>query len=217
MDYARARAVMVESQLRTNRIDDPAVLAAMADIPRELFLPKGLHGIAYADEDLLLPEGRFLIEPLALARLLQGAAIKADDVVLVVGCCTGYVAAVASRLGATVLSMLTDQAIAESIQPALDGLQADNVVTAVSADPVAGDHSQAPFDVILVIGSVPEIPKTLADQLGDNGRLVAIVGEGRVGRGVIAAKVGGVTVERVLFDARIPALPGVRKAQDFAF
>lgn len=217
MGYDQARTVMVESQLRTNRIDDPAVLKAMATIPRERFLPKALHGVAYADEDLLLPDGRFLIEPLAFARLLQAASIQADDVVLVVGCGTGYVAAVTAQLGATVLSMLTDQTMVEQIQPILDGLEADNVVTAVTSDPLAGDQSQAPFDVILIVGALPEIPEVLSHQLGEGGRLAAILGEGRVGKGVLATRVDGVLAERVLFDARVPSMPGVEKTPEFAF
>lgn len=217
MDYDQARAVMVESQLRTNRIEDSAVLEAMATIPRECFLPKALRGIAYADEDLLLPDGQFLIEPLAIARLLQAASIQADDVVLVIGCGTGYVAAVTAQLGATVLSMLADQEMVEQIQPILDDLEADNVVTAIASDPLAGDPSQAPFDVILIVGALPEIPENLSHQLGDGGRLVAILGDGRVGRVVLATKIDGVLAERVLFDARVPSLPGVKETSDFAF
>jgi len=208
---------MVDSQLRTNRIDDPAVLNAMAAIPREQFLPKTLHGVAYADEDLPLADGRFLIEPLALARLLQAAEIKPDDVLLVVGCGTGYVAAVASKLAATVISMLTDQNLVDEIQPLIDNLEADNVVTAIEANPIAGDPDQAPFDVILVIGSVSEMPRPLVDQLGEGGRLAAIIGEGYVGKGVIASKINDVLAERVLFDARVPALVGQEKNQEFAF
>ena len=217
MDYAQARTAMVESQLRTNRIDDPAVLAAMAEIPRERFLPKALHGVAYADEDLPLAHGRFLIEPLALARLLQAAFIQSDDVVLVVGCGTGYVAAVASKLAATVISMLTEQTMADEIQPVLDGLEADNVVTEIDADPIAGDPDQAPFDVILVIGTVAEVPAALVDQLGEGGRLAAIVGRGSVGKGVMATKINDVMAERILFDARVPAMAGLEKTEEFAF
>ncbi|MDH3663027.1 MAG: protein-L-isoaspartate O-methyltransferase, partial [Alphaproteobacteria bacterium] len=88
MDTVQARTNMVDNQLKTNRIDDPTVLAAMGAVPRELFLPKALHGVAYADEDLLLPDGQFVIEPLVFARLLQAAAIGRDDIVLVVGCDT---------------------------------------------------------------------------------------------------------------------------------
>lgn len=217
MDHVQARAVMVESQLRTNRIDDPAVLQAMSKIPRERFLPKALHGVAYADEDLVLPDGQFLIEPLVLARLLQAAAVKADDIVLVVGCGTGYVAAVAAQLGATVISVLTDQSMVERVQPVLDDLEADSVVTSIASDPMAGDSGQAPFDVIVIVGAVESIPTTLSSQLGEGGRLTAILGRGHVGKGVLATKMEDVLAERVLFDARIPPLSGVARATEFAF
>jgi protein-L-isoaspartate(D-aspartate) O-methyltransferase len=217
MDYAQARTNMVDNQLKTNRIDDPAVLQAMAAMPRERFLPKALHGVAYADEDLALPDGHFLIEPLALARLLQAAAIGRNDVVLVVGCGTGYVAAVASKLAATVIVMQPDQAAAERIQPVLDSVEADNVVASIDPDPTAGDPDQAPFDVVLVIGTVAEIPGSLVDQLGEGGRLVAIEGRGRVGNGVVVTKMHGKPAKRVLFDACTPDLAGVETTAGFAF
>ena len=92
MEYARARLNMVNNQLRPSRVDDPRVLDAMAHVPRERFLPKALRGVAYADEDLPLPGGAWLIEPLVLARLVQAAEVSPADVVLVVGCTTGYAA-----------------------------------------------------------------------------------------------------------------------------
>lgn len=217
MDYAQARANMVDNQLRTNRIDHPEVLNAMNDVPRERFLPKALHGVAYADEDLSLPNGRFLIEPLAFARLLQAAEVRQDDVVLIIGCSTGYAAAVASKLAATVISMQCDQATANEVQPILDDLGADNIVMAVDPNPLAGDVQQAPFDAILVIGSIPEVPDRLIDQLGDGGRLLAIVGQGRHGQGVLATKFHGVTAQRILFNARVPDLANTESTASFVF
>ena len=97
--YAVARANMVENQLRPSRIDDPGVLQAMGEVPRELFVPEALRGCAYGDEDLALGGGRHLIEPLALAKLLQAAAPTPQDVVLVIGDVTGYAAAIGSSPG----------------------------------------------------------------------------------------------------------------------
>ena len=85
VDYAAARATMVETQLRPNRVDKPRLLQAMTDIPRERFVPESLHGCAYGDEDLALGDGRFLIEPLALGKLLQTADTRRHDVVLLLG------------------------------------------------------------------------------------------------------------------------------------
>lgn len=209
---------MVENQLRPNGIDDPLVLRAMAETPRELFLPNKLHGVAYADEDLPLPDGGFMIEPLAFARLLQAAEIGAEDVVLVVGCGVGYVAAVVAKLAVTVIVMQGDQEAAQRIQPLLDQLGADNVATAVVAsDPLAGDPEQAPFDAIIIIGAVSEVPEALIDQLGENGRLVAIVGQGRLGKGMVLTKIRGVAAKRVLFDARTPDFVGIEKTPEFVF
>ena len=218
MDYAQARTKMVENQLRPNGIDDPSVLRAMAETPRELFLPKKLHGVAYADEDLPLPDGHFMIEPLAFARLLQAAEIDAEDVVLVVGCGTGYVAAVVAKLAATVIVLQDDREASLRIQPLLDQLGADNVVTTVVASgPLAGDPEQAPFDTIVVIGALSGIPQALVDQLGENGRLVAVVGQGRIGKGIVLTKIRGVAAKRVLFDARTPDFVGIEKTPEFVF
>ena len=217
MDFVQARTNMVDTQLRTNRIDDPSVLAAMGSVPREVFLPKALHGVAYADEDLGLADGQFLIEPLALSRLLQAAEIGADDVSLVLGCDTGYVAAVVSNLTATVINMQRSDEAAARIQPVLDSIEADNVVNSIAADALAGDPSQAPYDAILIIGSIPAIPEQLIEQLNDGGRLVAVVGQGRLGKGVLVTKIHGSPASQVLFDAHIPALSGLEKTAAFAF
>ena len=154
MEYARARLNMVNNQLRPSRVDDPKVLDAMAHVPRERFLPKALRGVAYADEDLPLPGGDWLIEPLVLARLIQAAEVRPTDVVLVVGCTTGYAGAVLARLAGTVI-LVEPQAAAAPVETLLDHLGVDNVVVVVSDDPASGHPGQAPFDVILLVGSVP--------------------------------------------------------------
>jgi protein-L-isoaspartate(D-aspartate) O-methyltransferase len=217
MDYGRARLNMVANQLRPNRIEDPRVLAAMGAVPRERFVPKSLLGVAYADEDLRLPDGRFLIEPLALARLLQSARIAKEDVLLIVGCATGYAGAVAARLAATVILMQSDAAAAAAVERLLDELGADNVVVAASPDPLAGHPSQAPFDAILLAGAVPAVPAALLGQLGESGRLVAVVEAGRIGKGTLFSRMHGVIGQRVLFDARIAPMPGAPPAPAFAF
>jgi protein-L-isoaspartate(D-aspartate) O-methyltransferase len=208
---------MVENQLRPNRIDDPALIEAMLNVPRERFVPKVLAGVAYADEDLRLPNGGFLIEPLVLARLIQSVRVDKADVVLVVGCATGYAAAVLARLAATVILVVPDQAAAAKVEPLLDELGADNVVVVVGKDPTAGHPDQAPFDVILLTGSVEAVPGSFLEQIGDGGRLVAVVANERVGRGVLFTRLHGVIGQRTLFDAQIPRLPGVVREPEFAF
>jgi protein-L-isoaspartate(D-aspartate) O-methyltransferase len=216
MDFARARVNMVENQLRTNRIDDPRLLAAMLEVPRERFVPKMLRGVAYADEDLMLPGGGFLIEPLALARLVQAARVQPTDVALLLGCSTGYAAAVLARLAATVIVALQAAAVgpAESL---LEELGVDNVVVTVTGDPLAGHPDQAPFDVIVLVGAVDEVPDALLEQIGEGGRLVAVIDHGHIGKGTLFSRLHGVIGRRVLFDAQIPLIPGLKKSPAFAF
>ena len=90
MDFAAARRNMVESQIRTNRVTDARIVSALGEIPRELFVGEDRAGIAYVDEALALGQGRYLMEPMAFAMLLQAAEIGGDDVVLDIGCATGY-------------------------------------------------------------------------------------------------------------------------------
>jgi protein-L-isoaspartate(D-aspartate) O-methyltransferase len=217
MDYAHARINMVESQLRTNRIDDRGLIQAMLNVPRERFVPKSLAGVAYADEDLRLPTGHYLIEPLVLARLIQSARVGPEDVVLALGCATGYAAAVLARLAATVILQVPDEASAAKVEPLLDELGADNVVVIASSDPTGGHPSQAPFDAILLTGSVDTVPPALLEQIGEGGRLAAVVTDERIGRGVLFTRVHGVIGHRTMFDAQIPPLAGVIRKVEFAF
>ena len=217
MDYARARLNMVENQLRPNRIDDPRLIAVMGEVPRERFVPKALRGVAYADEDLPLPDGNYLIEPLALARLIQAARITSKDVVLVIGCHTGYVGAVVAKLAGTVILVAPDESSGKQIESRLEELGADNMVVVINPSPATGHPEQAPFDVILLAGSVEEVPKLLLDQLGERGRLAAVVDDGRIGKGTLFTRLHGVVGSRVMFDAQIPALTHLRKEIQFAF
>jgi protein-L-isoaspartate(D-aspartate) O-methyltransferase len=216
MDPARARLNMVENQLRPNRIEDPRLIAAMREVPRERFVPKALRGVAYADEDLALPDGRYLIEPLALARLIQAARIRPSDVVLVLGCSTGYVGTVVARLAGTAILVAPDEATGRQIESLLEELGADNMVVVINPSAETGHPDQAPFDVILLAGSVGHVPQALLDQIGEGGRLVAVIDDGRIGKGTVFTRLHEVVGSRVQFDAQIPGLPGFEKAAGFA-
>ncbi len=217
-DYAVARRNMVDSQLRTNRVTDPSVIAAMEEIPRERFVPIDLVGVAYVDEDLPIGNGRYLVEPMILARMVQEAHILPSDVVLDIGCGTGYSAAVAARLADTVFGLESDAGLARRATETLAALEIDNAV--IVEGPLPGGYpAHAPYDVILLEGAVPEIPAAVAGQLAEGGRLVAVVSEigRRTGRAVLAARRAGVVSQRDLFDAATPPLPGFRAQAGFRF
>ncbi len=215
MDYELARRNMVESQVRTNRVTHAGLVEAMETVPREKFVPEHLAGIAYVDEALPLGEGRFVMEPMVLALLLQTAEIDKDDVVLMVGCGSGYGAAIVARLAATVVVVDDNAALAQQATDNLVAMEADNV--AIMESPMAeGNAKQGPYDVIVFNGAVGEIPDAIISQLADGGRLVAIVAKGDgLGKGTLVQKFGSSVVSREAFDAGTPVLPGFEKKAEF--
>jgi protein-L-isoaspartate(D-aspartate) O-methyltransferase len=216
-DYATARLNMVENQIRTNRVSDERVLAAIAAVPRERFVPKRLHGNAYVDQDLALGNGRYLMEPVVFARLLQVAEIGAGDVVLDIGCGTGYSAAVLGKLAGTVVALESDAALAKQAIEALTELDVDNA--AVVEGPLdEGYPRQAPYDVIVLGGAVDAVPAVLTDQLVEGGRLVAVVNVApSVGNIEVIHRLYGGLSRRQIFDAAVPILPGFAAEHGFVF
>ncbi len=216
MDYAAARRNMVENQVRPNRVTDPRVVSAIAEIPREAFVPKHLADIAYVDEALALGQGRYLMEPMVLARLLQAAEVDSSDVVLDIGCATGYAAAVLARLASIVVALESDPALAAAATETLSGLGIDTV-TVVEGALERGYPKQAPYDVIFIDGSVSEFPPAIAEQLAEGGRMVAVIHGEPMGRGVLVTRHGGILSRREVFDAGTPLLPGFAAEAAFVF
>ena len=215
-DFATARENMVENQLRPSEVDDPRVIEAFREVPREVFLPARLRSVAYQDEDIDLGGGRHLIEPLVLARLMQVGRPSAEDVALVVGCHTGYAAAMLSKLVATVFLLVPDEDAVAPIEARFDEFGFDNIVVQVgrAADGLA---NQAPFNLIMLAGSVVEVPPALLDQLDEGGRLAAVVASGRSGKITVFTRVGGVLGHRQLYDARTPPISELLPSPTFEF
>lgn len=217
MDYAAARLNMVESQIRTNKVTDARIIAAMSELPRERFVPKPLRGIAYVDEDIHIGNRRYLMEPMVLARLLQVANVGPQNIALVVGVGTGYAAAALARLAATVVGVESDAALASQASRLLAELGLDNVAI-VEGRLAEGYPRQAPYDVILLDGAVEEIPSAIFDQLAEGGRLVAVVAPpGEPGKAVLAIRNSGVVSTRPVFDAATHLLPGFEREPGFVF
>ena len=215
-DFAVARRHMVDCQLRPNNITDDRLIDAMGTLQRELFLPKTVRGVAYVDEDLPVAPGRYIAEPMVFARLVQAGRITADDAVLDVGCTTGYSTAVLGQLANVVVAVEEHAELAEIATKNLAEAGVDNaaVVTGPLRD---GYAAQAPYDVIVLEGAVEDVPQALLDQLGEGGRLLALVSESGVGKARLYTKSGGTVGHRELFDGNMPLLPGFQLETGFAF
>ena len=215
-DFAQARRMMVDGQIRTSDVTELNVLAAFNEVPREHFVPERWQAIAYLDRDVPVGESgaRCLLKPMVLAKLVQAAAVGEGDRVLDVGCATGYSSAILSKLSQLVVALEEDDALAASARRALGGVGNIRVVSGKLTD---GWPREAPYDVILLDGSTEVPPQRLLDQLADGGRLVAVVGCAPIGRGTVYRRSGVHVSAHPEFDAVAPLLPGFSKPPAFVF
>jgi protein-L-isoaspartate(D-aspartate) O-methyltransferase len=219
-DFATARQKMVDGQVRPSDVTDLRIINAMLAVPREAFVPESQRALSYLDLDLNVGEGRaakrFLIKPAVIARMLQAAEIGEADNVLVVGCASGYTAAVVARLAARVTATESDGALAGKASAVLAKLGIGNVTvrTQAAAD---GDEANAPYDVIVLAGATEIVPDRLYRQLRDGGRLVGVFAMSRPPRAMIVTHSHADFGDRALFDAVVPVLPGLERPAAFVF
>ncbi len=216
MDYTAARIKMVDNQIRTTDVTSHSVLEAFLSVPREAFVPAAMKPLAYIDNDIELAPGRYLMSPSPLAKLVQLAAITKEDLVLEVGCGTGYVSAILSTLAGSVVALESDEALAVKASETLAEHGYDNVAV-VTGDLEKGYGAESPYDVIVVDGAVEIIPEALFGQLRDGGRLVVVQGYGNASQARLFVKERGVVSQRAAFNTAVKPLPGFRKAAEFVF
>lgn len=216
IDYAGARNLMVDGQVRPNKVDDPRILAAMRRLPRERFVPGPRAALAYSDEDVPLGGGRVLLAPMAIARLVQLAAPREGERVLVVGAGSGYGAALLAACGAQVTALEEDAALLDLARTALAGTAG---VTQVAGRLREGWPAGAPYDLVFVEGAADALPPALAGQLRPaSGRLVAVLATAeRVGHAVLCEPTRGGLSCQPAFDCATPVLPGLRREPGFVF
>jgi protein-L-isoaspartate(D-aspartate) O-methyltransferase len=219
-DFSTARQKMVDGQVRPSDVTDVRILDAMLAVPREAFVPESQRALAYLDLDLDVSDAdgakRFLIKPVVIAKMLQAAEINETDNVLVVGCASGYAAAVAAKLAAQVTATESDGALAAKASDVLAKLGFGNV-TVRTAAAAAGDEANAPYDVIVLAGATEIVPDRLYRQLKDGGRLVGVFAMSRPPRAIIVTHSHADFGDRALFDAAVPVLPGLERPPAFVF
>jgi protein-L-isoaspartate(D-aspartate) O-methyltransferase len=218
--FSTARQNMVDCQVRPSDVTDSRIIDAMLEVPREVFVPANQRPLAYMDLDLDVSEAgsakRFLIKAAVTARMLQAAEIKETDKVLVVGCATGYTAAVVAKFAPRVTATEGDSALAAKAGTALAELGLGNITVATA--PVAdGNQAGAPYDVIVLNGATEVVPEGLYRQLAEGGRLVGVFATTQPPRATIVTHSQEDFGSRALFDAVAPVLPGLERHPSFVF
>ena len=221
MDYEAARRNMVESQIRTNKVTHAALLDALSSVPRERFLPEATRSVAYADDDVPLGNGRYLMEPMVLARLIQTLQPRPEDRALVIASGPGYGAALLARLVHSVVAVESDPALLAAADRTAKELGITGIQQTVGALE-QGAAQSGPFDVILIEGAVQIVPQAIFDQLAEGGRLTTVIAgapgaPGASGVAQLFMKEGGMASGRPLFDCGTPSLPGFAPAPRFTF
>ncbi|MDO9640442.1 MAG: protein-L-isoaspartate O-methyltransferase [Pseudotabrizicola sp.] len=206
-DFSARRVMMVDTQVRPSDVTKFPIIDAMLSVPREAFVPRDKREAAYMGENLVLQQGRVVLEPRTLAKLLDALDIQPDEMVLDLGCGLGYSAAVLARLADAVVAVEEDEAMAAEAQDRLSQASVDNA--AVIVGPLAaGAAKHGPYDVITVQGGVEVIPPALLAQLKDGGRIAAVFMEGALGVARVGYKSDGKVSWRFVFNASAPVLPG---------
>ena len=214
-DFTALRNRMVDNQLRTTDVTNHAVLSAFLSVPREIFVPAAKQELSYLDTDVDLGNGRYVMEPSPLAKLIQLAEIKNSDVVLVIGTGTGYGAAIVGQLAKSVIAIEEDAGLAAEAGRTLAAVGARNVEV-MTGELIGGAKSKAPFDVIIIEGAVDTVPESLTAQLAEGGRLVAVEGVNLTGVARVHVKSGNSVSARRGFNLAIKPLAAFRAVPAFS-
>ena len=208
------RHAMVASQLRTNAVSDQRVVAAMARVPRETFMPEAVRSIAYRDAAIPLGGGRYVNLPMATGRLLTEAYLTATDRVLLIGAASGYTAAVLSEIVGSVVAVESDPALLATARAALAGMGNVEIV----AGPLHEGHAAgAPYDVLIVDGAIEAIPDALIAQIRSGGRVVSGIAEHGLTRLASGRKTDGGFALAAFVDVECVVLPGFDTPKPFRF
>ena len=221
MNFGEARYHMAECQIRPDRVRDGRILGALATIARERFVPEAMRACAYADMEISLTSEtagvrRVLLSPRVLARLADIADIESTHTVLDVGCGSGYSSAVLGRSAQLVVALEEDATLATWAEKLLLEEECENV-SVVTGTLCEGYSKQAPYDVIVLEGSVPNAPQKLLAQLSQGGRLVCVLSESAQGRGGYFLREGDSFAWFDCFDAAATPLPGFAPTPSFRF
>jgi protein-L-isoaspartate(D-aspartate) O-methyltransferase len=220
-DFSTARRNMVDGQIRPSSVTDWRIIDAMRAVPRDAFVPANQRELAYLDLDLDVSGAgatkRCLLRPVVTARLLQSANLQLAEHVLVVGCATGYLAALAAKLAGRVTATESDGPLAEQARDILQRLGGFGNVEVLKAACLEGAPASGPYFFFNDTATTEIVPTTLYRQLRDGGRLVGIFALGRTPRAEFLTPSDDDFGPRALFDVSAPLLPSLQRSAEFVF
>ena len=214
-DYSARRTMMVDTQVRPSDVTKFPIIDAMLSVRREAFVPAALREAAYVGDNLDMGEGRVLLEPRTLAKMLDSLDIRGNELVLDIGSLQGYSAAVIARMAEAVVALEEDEAMADESQSLLSDHGADNVIVQ-QGQLAEGAPQHGPYDVITIQGAIEVLPEAIAAQLKDGGRIACLFSEGALGVVRIGYKIDGRINWRQAFHASAPVLKGFEREETFA-
>ncbi|MCC1494671.1 protein-L-isoaspartate O-methyltransferase [Cognatishimia sp. F0-27] len=214
-DFATRRRMMVDTQVRPSDVTEFPIIDAMLSLPREAFVPRDKIEAAYAEDQIELGGGRVILDPRCFAKMLDAANLNNKDLVLDIGAGFGYSSAIIARIAEAVVAVEDDEARAQEAQDLLTEHHADNVI--LHRGPlVDGADEHGPYDVIMIEGGIETLPDSIAAQLKDGGRVVAIFMDRALGTVRVGYKLDGKISWRYAFNAGAPVLDGFEKTRSFA-
>jgi len=221
-DFSTARRMMVDGQVRTSDVTDLRIIDAFQSVPRERFVAPSKTALAYVDIDVAVADSpapasmRRMLKPMVLAKLVQAAEFEQSDRVLIIGCTTGYSAAIVARLAGSVIALEEDTPLADRAANILSARGHVNVEV-VYGPLTAGWAAGAPYDVILIDGAIEVLPDPIGGQLKEGGRLVCVRGHKPPAKAFLYRSIEGELSGRPIFDATAPLLPGFAEKPAFVF
>lgn len=213
-DYETLRTMMVDTQVRPADVTKFPVIDAMLSVPREDYVPEDKRDSAYVDDNVDLGDGRVMLEPRTMGKLLDALDIQPNEVVLDLGCGLGYSTALLSRLAEFVVAVEEDEGRVAEAQANLSAHDVDNAAV-VQGTLAGGAAKQGPYDVIVLQGAAEHVPQALIDQIKDGGRMAVLFSDGALGTMRIGYKLDGGMTWRMAFNAGAPVMSGFERHQAF--
>jgi len=211
---------MIDGQLKPMGINNPIILEAFENVPREIFIDKEKSSLSYHEGNILVKNNRWLLSSMVIARLINCVNISNEDIILEIGACSGYATAILEKLCSLVVGLEADGELRDIANKALTKIEANSAII-VDGDHKEGNLKSAPYDKIFIFGAVPSVPDTLFKQLSENGALITVVKNHNniksCGKAVVFKKNKDIISSSNIFDVEVPFMEGFSKKEGFNF